>query len=472
MENEGTFPRVILLGRPNVGKSTMFNRLVGRNIAMTDSRPHTTRDVLAEICRFGDAGFELVDAAGFLATPDDTLAQSIKRGLDAAAASADLVVLLFDGREGLLPLDRELADFVRRLHKPVVPVVNKIDSPSLVGEAADFYELGFEREPVVASATNGYNCRELVDVILEELGPAANVVEREDEERLTVAIVGRPNVGKSSLLNRLAGSDRVVVHETPGTTRDAVDVAIEHEGREYLFVDTAGIRRRARAKERLELWSLGKSFGAVKRASVVLLVLDGAEGPTAQDAKIAGYADHNGRGLLLFVNKTDLLIARKEKEAKEADEADEDAPPPEDVTPEERVARLLANVREELNFATYASALTGSATEGIDVDQVFRAIGEVDENRRARLGTGGLNRYLREAMERRRFRAGQKEIRLLYATQVSTAPPTFHLFLNVSRKPPLTFTRFIENRLREAFPLVGTPIRLVFRLRDSASARK
>lgn len=437
--------RVIILGRPNVGKSTLFNRLVGRGIAMTNDEPHTTRDILAGVCRFGDVVFELVDAAGFLVSPDDTLNQSIKRGLDAAAVSSDVVVLTFDGREGLLPLDRDLAHFVRRLRKPVVPVVNKIDSPSLTGAVADFYELGFARDPLPVSAANGFNCYELLAAVAEELGPAAEAVEATARDALCVAVVGRPNVGKSSVLNRLAGDERVVVHESPGTTRDAVDVEITYGERKYLFVDTAGIRRRTRAKERLELWGLRKSLAAIKRASVVVLVLDGAEGPTSQDAKIAGYADRNGRGLILFLNKTDLLQG-------EAGAA--------------RLEESLKSVRSDLSFASYAPLLAGSALEGFDAASLYRTIGEVDANRNVRVGTGELNRFLREVLARRSFRVGKKEVRLLYAVQAAAAPPRFQIFVNLSKKPPPLLGRYIENRLRETFPFVGTPLRLVFRLRS------
>jgi len=443
--------RVILLGRPNVGKSTLFNRLLGKKVAMTDAEPHTTRDVLAETCRFGDYRFELLDAAGFLVSPADTLAQSIKRGLDAAAATADVVVLVFDGREGLLPLDRELADFVRKFKKPVLPVVNKLDSPSLVDAAADFYELGFASDPTPVSAANGFNCRELLENIVGELGAAAAHEEGAEDARAGVAIVGRPNVGKSSLLNRLAGTDRVVVHESPGTTRDAVDVEIEFQGREFLFVDTAGIRRRTRAKERLEVWSLGKAFAAVRRASVVALVLDGAEGPTSQDAKIAGYADRHGRGLVIFVNKTDLLGEARGDAAVEA---------------------RIRDVRAELAFASYAAVLTGSALRGAGTDRLFPAIIEAEENRQRRVGTGELNRALRAAMDRGKFKAGGKDVGLLYGVQIATEPPTFHLFLNVSKPPPPGFRRFIENRLREDFPFVGTPLRIVFRLRGKRGNKK
>lgn len=443
--------RVILLGRPNVGKSTLFNRLLGKKVAMTDAEPHTTRDILAETCSTGGRRFELVDAAGFLVSPDDTLAQSIKRGLDAAAATADVVVLVFDGREGLMPLDRELADFVRRLRKPVVPVVNKIDSPPLGGAVADFYELGFPTDPTPVSAANGFNCAELMENIVAELGAAAAAEEFKEDERPGVAIVGRPNVGKSSLLNRLAGADRVVVHEGPGTTRDAVDVEIEFRGRTFLFVDTAGIRRRTRAKERLEAWSLGKAFAAVRRASVVVLVLDGAEGPTSQDAKIAGYADRHGRALVIFVNKTDLLA---------------------EVEGSAEVEARIRDVRSELAFASYAAVLTGSALKGEGTEHLFPAIIEAEENWRRRVGTGELNRALRGAMDRGRFKAGGKYVDLLYAAQVASAPPTFHLFLNVSRLPPPGFRRFVENRLREAFPLTGTPLRLVLRLRGKRGDKK
>ncbi|UCH78254.1 MAG: ribosome biogenesis GTPase Der [Candidatus Coatesbacteria bacterium] len=425
-----------------MGKSTLFNRLVGRGVAMTDAAPHTTRDVLAGICRYGDTRFELVDAAGFLTSPEDSLYQSLRQGLDAAVASADVVVLLFDAREGLLPLDRELADYARRLDKPVIPVVNKIDSPSLESAVADFFELGFDREPLAISAANGYRCAELLAAIGAELGPPVEA-EEEAEEKLCVAIVGRPNVGKSSLLNCLVGAERVVVHEVPGTTRDAVDVEISHAGRPLLFVDTAGIRRRTRAKGRLEQWSLGKSFAAIRRAAVVFLVLDGAEGPTAQDAKIAAYADDHGRGLIIFTNKTDLLAGE----------------------PEKRREELLARIRAELSFASYAPVLSGSALRGLDTGSLYEALFETERNWSGRVGTGELNRFLREAMARRKFRADGKEIRLLYAAQVQAEPPTFQLFLNVTRRPPPAFAQFLENRLREGFPLVGTPVRLSFRLR-------
>ncbi len=417
---------------------------------MTDAAPHTTRDILAEVCRWGDVRFELVDAAGFLVAPDDTLSQSIKRGLDAAAASADVIVLTFDGREGLLPLDCDLANFVRRLRKPVIPVVNKIDSPSLAGAAAEFYELGFPRDPLPVSAANGFNCAELLAAVAEELGPPDEAAE-EAAERLCVAIVGRPNVGKSSVLNRLAGAERVVVHENPGTTRDAVDVEITFGGRKYLFVDTAGIRRKSRAKERLEHWSLGKSLATIKRASVVVLVLDGAEGPAAQDAKIAAYADRSGRGLVLFLNKTDLLEGGA-------------AGAPAEST--------LKDVRSALSFASYAPILAGSAREGFDSAALYEAIGEVDENRHRRVGTGELNRFLGGALARRSFRVGNKEVRILYAVQAAVAPPTFNVFVNLSAKPPTVLTRYVENRLRENFNFVGTPVVINFRLRAARKAKK
>ncbi len=451
MPGSENLKRVILLGRPNVGKSTLFNRLIGRGVAMTDAEPHTTRDILAARCRFGDAAFELVDAAGFLIFPDDTLEQSIKRGLDAAAASADAVVLMFDGREGLLPLDRELTHFVRRLRKPVVPVVNKIDSPSLVAGVAEFYELGLGRDPLPLSAANGYNCGELLEAVVEELGLPADSGEAARDEGLRVAIVGRPNVGKSSVLNRLAGTERVVVHESPGTTRDAVDVEIISEGLKFVFVDTAGIRRRTRAKGRLERWSLGKSLGAIKRASVVVLVLDGAEGPTAQDAKIAAFADRHGRGLILFLNKTDLWGNGSAADFR---------------------AKSLVDVRAGLNFASYAPLLMGSALAGFDTRMLYGSICEVDESRKARVGTGELNRFLREVLARANFRVGEKEIHLLYAVQAAVEPPTFHLFLNLSQEPPLALQRFVENRLREAFVFIGTPIRFVFRLRGRRGNKK
>ncbi len=415
---------------------------------MTDDVPNTTRDALAAPCEFDGVRFELIDAAGFLSSPDDSLQENIIRGLDAAVAAADLILLLFDGRDGLMPLDGELADFVRRLGKPVLPVVNKIDGPSRDSDASEFYELGFARLPLAVSAKGGYNCLELLAAVVRELGSGAGVARAAGDARLRVAIVGRPNVGKSSLLNNLAGAERVVVHEKPGTTRDAVDVEIESDDQRFVFVDTAGIRRRARAKERLEEWALAKAFAAVRRATAVVLVIDGAEGPTSQDAKIAGYTCRYGRALLIFVNKTDLLGGGQAA-----------------------VEGRLGDVRRELKFADYAPVLCGSARAGFDVGPFYATLREIDENFRRRIGTGELNRFVRDALTARTFRAAGKEIIVRYAVQVAAAPPAFHLFLNIKKVPPPSFRRFVENRIRESFPFVGTPVDIVYRRRNERVAK-
>lgn len=428
----------------------MFNRLLGRGIAITDATPHTTRDVLTGVAGIGDAHYEICDAAGYLDAPEDTLQASIRRGLETAAREADLLVLLFDGREGLLPLDRELADFVRKLRKPVIPVVNKVDGPARDDAAADFYALGFDADPFPISAKGGYNVRELEELIIAALGNLAlEAAAEDDSDAITVAIVGRPNVGKSSLLNCLAGEERVVVHEVPGTTRDAVDVAVNRGGRRYVFVDTAGIRRRTKAKEPLEEWSLAKSFAAIKRAAAVVMVVDGSEGPTAQDAKIAGYADKHGRAVAIFVNKTDLLPGG-----------------------DEHLRDELEKVRKEMPFASYAPVIVGSALRGIDVDVLYGYLNTIVVNNNRRITTGELNRYLKVAAEKRRFRSGEKEIHLRYAAQTETRPPTFHLFLNTAAEPPAEFGRFIENRLREGFAFDGTPLVLYYRLRPGRAISK
>jgi len=448
MVEDNYLPRVLLLGRPNVGKSTLFNRLLSRRLAITDARPHTTRDVLTAPCEFGGARFELLDGAGFLSSADDTLQASIRRGLDAAAATADLILLVGDGREGVLPLDLELARFVRRLRKPVLPLVNKVDGAVRDDAAADFYQLGFDHPPFPISAKGGYNCFELLEEIVEMLGGAARVAAAGDGAAYRIAIAGRPNVGKSSLLNCLAGAPRVVVHETPGTTRDAVDVAIVYKTRTYVFVDTAGIRRKTRAKEDLEQWGLAKSLAAIRRAAAVVLVLDGAEGPTSQDAKIASFADKHGRALVLFLNKADLVPGGAAA-----------------------VQKRLEQVRRDLGFAAYAPLLVGSAMEGFDVRPLYAVLAETEENHSRHLGTGELNRALQEAMGRRRFSAGGRDLKLRYAVQVGASPPVLNLYLNTTRTPAPEFGRFIENRLREAFPLTGTPVRFNFVVRESRTAK-
>jgi GTP-binding protein len=451
MENTNKrLSRVLLLGRPNVGKSTLFNRLLGRGVAITDATPHTTRDVLVGIAGIGRAHYEICDAAGFLDAPEDTLQISIRRGLDVAAREADLILLLFDARTGLVPVDRELADFVRKLRKPVIPVVNKVDGPARDDAVADFYELGFDADPFPISAKGGYNVRELEELVIAALGNLALEADGDlGTDALTVAIVGRPNVGKSSLLNCLAGEERVIVHEIPGTTRDAVDVTVVRGGRSYVFVDTAGIRRRTKAKEPLEEWSLAKSFAAIKRAAAVVLVVDGSEGPTSQDAKIAGYADNHGRAVAIFVNKTDLLPGG-----------------------DDRLRDELENIRAEMPFASYAPVEVGSALKGIDVNVLYKHLDAIVENNVRRIGTGELNRYLKGAAEKRKFRLGDKELRLRYAVQIETRPPTFHLFLNTSAEPPAEFGRYIENRLREGFAFAGTPLVLYYRLRPGKADRK
>jgi GTP-binding protein len=433
-------PRIALVGRSNVGKSTLFNRICGRRKAITDGRPGSTRDRnYAQVTWQGHA-FELIDTGGLLLGTDDPLLGPATVQAQRAIEEADAVLFLVDGRAGLLPDDEEIARHLRRDGKHVLVVVNKAEGKA--GDASDFARLGFEDVHRV-SAEHGQGVGDLLDAALEGL-PRAAGPDEDEEAPLHLALVGRPNVGKSSLLNRLLGEDRAVVSAVPGTTRDSVDSLIEKGGRRYLLVDTAGIRRTRLLKENVDHVSVVQARRAVERADVAVLVLDAESGLREMDATIAGRAAEAGAGIVLAVNKWDL--GRKTGLTEK---------------------RFEQEVRDTLKFLPWAPLVFTSATTGRGVGRLLATVDRVNASRRQRVTTGELNRLLAKATAAQAPKAdkGTRPVRILFGSQIGTSPPTFALSVNQPVDLHFSYRRYLENRIRAAFGFEGTPIRLKVRTR-------
>ncbi|CAM3362440.1 ribosome biogenesis GTPase Der [Hydrogenibacillus schlegelii] len=440
-------PVVAIVGRPNVGKSTLFNRLVGERWAIVDDRPGITRDRLYREIEWLNRRLVVVDTGGIEPYPADEIGKNVRAQAELAIDEADVVLFVVDGQTGPLADDVDVAEKLRRSGKPIVLAVNKIDHPKHLERRYDFYALGLG-EPYGISAAHGTGIGELMDAVLAALPPAPEGAPRE-EEGLRIAIVGRPNVGKSSLLNALAGEERAIVSPVPGTTRDAVDTVVERAGERFVLVDTAGIRRRGRIYERAEKYSVLRAELAMRRADVVFVVLDATVGVVEQDKHIAGAAERAGRGLLLVVNKWDLV----DKDDKTYD-------------------RFVKTVREELDFVAYAPVEIVSARTGQRVGRLFDLARQVAENHALRLPTSRLNDVLQEAIALTPPPSrGGAPLRIKYATQVGTKPPTIALFVNDPERLHFSYARYLENRFREAFPLTGTPLRFVIKPSDPARAR-
>ena len=425
---------VAIIGRPNVGKSTLFNRLVGFRKAIVDPLAGLTRDRLYGVAEWRGRELTAVDTAGLGLAEDATVAQT-----RVAIEEAQVIVLLLDVREGLLPLDRDIVQMLRRSGRPVVVAANKADDPRQSYFSHEIAELGF-REPVLISAQHGIAVDDLLDRILELLPPAEETLPSE-EATARLAIMGRPNVGKSSILNALLGDERAVVSETPGTTRDPVDTELVFDGLPVVLVDTAGIRRKSSARDRLEHFSLLRGIKAMERADAVLLVLDAPEGVLSQDQHVAGYALEAGKGVVLVVNKVDLV----EPEARQA-------------------AAWREGLGRTFKFAPDPPVVTCSAKTGQGIERILPAALEVVGQRRLRVPTNELNRVLREAFLHRPppgFRG--KRLSLNFATQAASETPTFVLFVNDVTLLHFSYRRYLENRLRERFGFVGNPIRIVLR---------
>jgi len=435
---------VAIIGRPNVGKSTLFNRIVGGRAAIVDERPGSTRDRHFGKAEWNGRAFWLVDTGGLLPSSGEPMDAAIRTQVEMAVASADVVLLLTDVEVGPAPADQEIAEYLRGRGKPVVLVVNKADA--LAGETRHlaFWELGLE-EPIAVSAGTGKGVGDLLDIVVAALPEAPEAV---TEDAVAVAVVGRPNVGKSSLVNRLLGEERLIVAAEPGTTRDAIDTHLSYRSRALTLVDTAGLRRRGKIDEAVEFYALLRTQRAIERADVCVLVVDAADGLHTQDLKVAAQAWEAGTGLVVAVNKWDLV----EKDTQTAEAG-------------RRKAVERAPFLDDVPFV-FVSALTGQR-----VPKVLETVLEVAEARRGRVQTAEVNRAIKEMIgERQPPQAGGAEVKLLYGSQIGEAPPTFAIVASRPDAIPDTYRRFVVNGLRARFGFLGTPIRLRFTRRRRAAA--
>ncbi|QTX32932.1 ribosome biogenesis GTPase Der [Aminithiophilus ramosus] len=437
---------VSIIGRPNVGKSSLFNRIAGQRLAIVDDLPGVTRDRLYAPITTDRGQFYLVDTGGLEEENSERpFAESVRRQVHLALAESDLVLFVVDGRGGINALDREVAMTLRRSERPVLVVANKIDDPKHDEAYYDVFELGFE-EAIPVSAEHNRNISTLLEMIEERL-PRQESLDAEDEIR--VALVGRPNVGKSSILNELTGSDRSLVSDIPGTTRDVVDSVVVRDDRRFRFVDTAGLRRKSRIDSRLEYYSTVRTFQAIDRSDVVLLVMEGTEVATDQDKRLAGHIVEQGRGLVLVVNKWDLVSK------------DPSFGP-----------KLLKKIREELSFVDHAPVVFVSALSGRSVGRLPEAICRVQENRCRRIVTSRLNEMLRDilAFERMPGDGKGRYLRISYLAQVSVTPPTFVFFVNDPSLVTVAFERYVIRQLRKMETFEGTPLRLFWRKKRPSAA--
>jgi GTP-binding protein len=463
-----SLPIVAIVGRPNVGKSTLFNRFAGERIAIVEDVPGTTRDRVYATGDWNGRDFTLVDTGGLELEPGTPIEARVQDQARVAMAEADVILFVVDAEAGLAPLDYEVADRLRRSEKPVVLVVNKADNPRREHEGAEFHALGFE-PTITISAQHGRNTGDLADLLVDALPPpsgtadgTASVPEELTEEELDelaetemgpprVAIVGRPNTGKSTLVNRVLGEERMIVSEIPGTTRDPVDSAVVVDGEPMILVDTAGIRRRGAIERGIERYSVLRAMKAIDRADVAVVMTDAVEGYTAQDAHVVGHVLDAGKGLVLVLNKWDVV----EKDEKTADE------------------RLRA-LRREAPYLSWADIVFASAKTGSRLDRVLEEARRVAEERYRRIPTAEVNRVISDAVQDHPpSHVRNRLAKILYATQVAVAPPTFVVFVNDPELVHFSYRRYLENRIRAEYGFLGTPIRLIFRQRaNEAAARR
>ena len=434
-------PIVAIVGRPNVGKSTLFNRLIGRRKAMVDDQPGVTRDRnYGNVDRF-EVPFILIDTGGFEPETNDQLLRQMREQSRLAMEEADVILFVMDAREGLTPADREVAEMLRRAGKPVFHLINKVDGDRHEAAIADFYALGVD-EIFTVSAEHNRGIGEMMEAVVAALpqGGAANT----DDDVTRIAVVGRPNVGKSSLVNRLLGFERVVANPTPGTTRDSVDTYFTCNGKHYMLIDTAGIRRKGKTVEKIEKYSVMDSLRSIERADVALIVLDAAQGVTEQDEKIAGYAYEAGRGCIFVVNKWDAL------------EKDNSS-----------IGKFVESIRTEFKYLPFAPIVFVSALTGQRIGKIMTETDNVMAQYSRRVTTSELNRIFSEAVESHHAPLHQgRRVKFYYATQVGTKPPSFVIFTNRPDGVHFSYERYLSNRFRDAFGFTGTPLRLMFRGRD------
>jgi len=434
-------PVVAIVGRPNVGKSTLFNVLAGEKIAIVKDTPGVTRDRIYADVNWLDKDFTLIDTGGIEPDSSDIILSQMREQAQIAIDTADVIMFITDVRQGLVDSDSKVADMLRRSGKPVVLVVNKVDSfDKFMGDVYEFYNLGIG-DPHPISAASRLGLGDMLDEVVSYFPESTG--EEEEDDRPRVAIVGKPNVGKSSIINKLTGEHRVIVSDIAGTTRDAIDTDIVHNGKEYVFIDTAGLRRKNKIKEELERYSIIRTVTAVERADVVLIVIDAAEGITEQDAKVAGIAHERGKGIVVVVNKWDA-IEKNDKTMKEFEN----------------------EVRRVLSFMPYAEIMYVSAVTGQRLNKLFDVIDMVIENQTLRIATGVLNEIMMEAVAMQQPPSDKgKRLKLYYITQVSVKPPTFVIFVNDKELMHFSYTRYLENKIREAFGFKGTSLRFIIRER-------
>ena len=435
-------PIVAVVGRPNVGKSTLFNALAGQRISIVKDTPGITRDRIYADVSWLDKQFTLIDTGGIEPDSKDVILSQMREQAQIAIDTADVILFMVDVKQGLVDADSKVADMLRRSHKPVILVVNKVDSfEKYMADVYEFYNLGIG-EPYPISAANRMGIGELLDEVVSHFEDFEFSEEVEDTTR--VAIVGKPNVGKSSLINKLLGENRLIVSDIAGTTRDAVDTPVTHNGKEYVFIDTAGLRRKNKIKEELERYMIVRAVGAVDRADVVILLIDAGEGVTEQDAKIAGIAHERGKAVIIAVNKWDSV----EKDNKTVNE-------------------YSARIRDVLSYMPYAEITFISALTGQRLPKLYDMIDMVSANHAMRVSTGVLNEIMSEAVALQQPPSDKgKRLRLYYITQVSVKPPTFVIFVNDKELMHFSYTRYIENQIREAFGFRGTPLKFIIRERN------
>ena len=434
-------PVVAIVGRPNVGKSTLFNVIAGDTISIVKDTPGVTRDRIYADCTWLDMNFTLIDTGGIEPESQDVILSQMREQAEIAIASADVIIFIVDVRQGLQDADSKVADMLRRSRKPVVLAVNKVDSMAKFGnDVYEFYNLGIG-DPLPVSAASRLGIGDLLDAVAKYFD--AEKMEEEEDDRPRIAVVGKPNVGKSSLINKLLGENRVIVSDIAGTTRDAVDTEIVHNGTSYVFIDTAGLRRKNKIKEELERYSIIRTVTAVERADIVVVVIDASEGVTVQDAKIAGIAHERGKGVIVAVNKWDAV----EKNDK-------------------TIYQYTNKLKEVLSFMPYAEYIFISAATGQRLSKLFDLIDTVRQNQNLRVATGVLNEIITEAVAMQQPPSDKgKRLKIYYGTQVAVKPPTFVIFVNNKELMHFSYTRYLENQIRSAFGFRGTPLKFLMRER-------
>ncbi len=434
-------PVVAIVGRPNVGKSTLFNALAGENISIIKDTPGVTRDRIYASVEWLGRSFTLIDTGGIEPESNDVILSQMREQAQIAIDTADVIIFMTDLKQGLVDSDSKVADMLRRSHKPVILTVNKTDSFARdMADVYEFYNLGIG-DPVPISSANRTGIGDLLDEVVSHFPPSSEEEEENDIPR--IAVVGKPNTGKSSLINAILGESRLIVSEIAGTTRDAVDTAVSYRDNEYIFVDTAGLRRKSKIKEDLERYSIIRTVSAVEKSDVVVLMIDAGEGVTEQDAKIAGIAHERGKGIVIAVNKWDSI----EKDDK-------------------TIYRFTEKIRQVLSFMTYAQIVFISARTGQRIPKLFDCIDQVLESSKRRVGTGVLNEIMSEAVAMQQPPSDKgKRLKLYYITQVAVGPPTFVIFVNDRELMHFSYTRYIENKIRDTFGFTGTRLRFIIRER-------